>query len=427
MEILNTKNDMENKEFKLNNLKMGVATASLQIEGGNKNNQWYEWSMKPGKIADGTNTLRAINHYNKVEEDTLLMKSLNVEIYRMSIEWARIEPEENIFDINEMKHYRDEIEFIQKQGIEVLVTLHHFTNPIWFENKGAFLSEDAVENFSSYTNYVVSNLADLNLEYCTINEPNIYATQSYYFGIWPPEQKSFWTAMKVMKKMAKCHVAAYKIIKSINKDTRVGFADSLCNFEPRNPKNIFDRLSSKLHNRIFNYAPARAFVFDQRIWPLGFFGKKNGEYIDFMGINYYTRSRCHGLKNKATDGAPTNDLGWEICPEGITKVCEQSFKLFGKEIYITENGTPDHADSFRAQFIYDHLFEISKLPYVKRYYHWSFMDNFEWALGETPRFGLVEVDYDTEERIVRKSGKFYSEIIKNKEITKDMISNYLKK
>jgi len=418
---------MNKKAFKINDLKMGVATASLQIEGGNKNNQWYDWSIIPGKIADGTNTLRAVNHYNKVEEDTLLMKSMNVEIYRMSLEWARIEPEEGKFDEKEISHYRHEIEFIQSQGIEVLVTLHHFTNPTWFENKGAFLSKDAVSIFTNYVSHIVKSFNDLNLEYCTINEPNIYATQSYYFGIWPPEKKSFSTAMKVIKQMAKCHVSAFKTIKKINENTKVGFADSLCNFEPKNKKNIFDRLSARAHNRIFNYAPARAFAFDQKIWPLGFFGKKHGDYMDFMGINYYTRSRCHLLSNKATEGAKTNDLGWEICPEGITIVCEQAYKLFKKEIYITENGTPDSKDDFRAEFIYDHLKEINKLPYVKRYYHWSFMDNFEWALGEKPRFGLVEVNYETEERKVRKSGQFYSEIIKNKEITEDMINNYLKR
>lgn len=418
---------MNYKEIKLNNLKMGVATASLQIEGGNKNNQWYEFSMKKGNIEDGTNTLRACNHYNLVKEDTLLMKSMNIEIYRMSIEWARIEPTEGVFDPEEMKHYKDEIELIQSQGIKVLVTLHHFTNPIWFENKGAFLSKDAVKNFLNYTEYVVKNLDGLDLEYCTINEPNVYATQSYFYGVWPPAQTSLSTALKVIKNMAKCHIAAYNLIKTINNKTRVGWADSLNNFVPKNKNNIFDIISTNIHKRLFNFGPARAFNFDQKVWPYGLFGRKKGEYYDFTGINYYARSSCHWLTAKTTEGAPTNDLGWEICPEGIVDVCKESYKYFKKEIYITENGTPDDNDSFRSKFIYDHLVEINKLPYITRYYHWSFMDNFEWALGETPRFGLVRVNYDTEERTVTSSGQFYSKIIENKAITKDMIDNYLKK
>ena len=151
-----------------------------------------------------------------------------------------------------------------------------------------------------------------------------------------------------------------------------------------------------------------------------------GNYCDFHGINYYTRTCVSGLKDGVCSNVPVNDLGWEIYPQGLIECAEKLDSFIRRPIYITENGTCDNEDQFRSRYIYDHIKEItqSNLP-IERYYHWSFMDNFEWSEGESSRFGLVHVNYDTQERMIKKSGEFYSEIIKNNGISEEMYDQYV--
>ncbi|MDR2305351.1 MAG: family 1 glycosylhydrolase, partial [Treponema sp.] len=158
------------------------------------------------------------------------------------------------------------------------------------------------------------------------------------------------------------------------------------------------------------------------IAPRGF---PRGNYCDFLAVNYYTRSTVRGLADGTAPGAPVNDLGWEICPEGLIKCAEGMYRICPAPIYITENGTCDNSDAFRARYILEHLAEIagSSLP-VKRYYHWCFCDNFEWLEGESARFGIVEVDYETQRRTVKESGKMYSEIIGNRGVPEELYLRY---
>ena len=413
------------KGFKLHDdLKLGVATAATQIEGDEQNTSWYEFSLGKGNVKDGSTPFRANKHYQLYKEDIALMKKMNIEIYRMGIEWARIEPEEGKFSKEAITHYIDEIKLLKKNNIEVLVTLHHFSNPLWFEKKGAFLSKDAIPTFLRFVEYVVTSFKGLVNEYCTINEANVYATSSYLFGVWPPMKKDFKAMLKVMKTLALCHIEAYKLIKSIDPTCKVGFANHMAKFAPKREKNIIDKIASKLYDTGFQNSLTRAMATGVFKFPLGSSKKYKGNYIDFFGMNYYSRKRIKGLSLLEDDTVSHNDLGWGISPESLNELCERFHNEYKVDIYITENGTCDAKDEFRCKFIFDHLKAISTLQYVKRYYHWTFIDNWEWAEGESARFGLVALDFETQERKIRKSGYFYSNIIKEKEITDEMIKEY---
>jgi len=159
-------------------------------------------------------------------------------------------------------------------------------------------------------------------------------------------------------------------------------------------------------------------------FPLGLFGRKKGTYYDFIGINFYTRNIVSHFSFKPLEGGERNDLGWDISPKSLTKLVEKYHSKYKKDIYITENGTADKEDNFRSKFIYTHLKAISNLDYVKRYYHSTFMDNFEWAEGESAKFGLVKYNYTTKEKTIRPSGHFYTDIIINHEVNDDMIKKY---
>jgi beta-glucosidase len=414
--------------FKLpKDLLLGCATAATQIEGGDKNNSWYEWSAQ-GKIKENGTTLRANNHWELYEDDVKLMAQMGMECYRLGVEWSRIEPSRGEFKSEAIAHYRRELELLLKYNIRPLLTLHHFSNPLWFEKMGAFTSPESVKIFTEFVHYVVENVKDLCQDYVTINEPNVYVTNGYVFGVWPPAEKSIWKGMRVFKYMALSHISAYKEIHQICENAKVGFANHLRIFVPYGSKNLFEILSAKLMRYLFQGAITKSMATGKLQFPIGVtapLGK--GKYYDFIGINYYTRSAVRRLTNSVLPNRPVNDLGWDIYPEGLTQLVKDQYEKYKAPVWITENGTCDKKDSFRADYIYNHLKQIAdnNLP-VERYYHWTFMDNFEWLEGETAPFGLVKCDFETQKRTVRKSGEFYSEIIKEKQVSQEMIDQYLK-
>lgn len=405
-------------------LLLGVATAATQIEGGDTNNTWYDWTKNHDKTKDGTTSLLANSHWENYKEHINLMEELHLQIYRFSIEWSRIEPSEGVFDEEAINHYIDEIKYLLEKGIKPLVTLHHFSNPIWFEKKGGFKKKKyAVECFKRYTRYVVEHLSPYVNEWCTINEPNVYAVNTFMFGQWLNEERSFFTTMKVLRSLGKCHVEAYKLIHEIQKDARVGIALNITYFEPKRPHNLLDKIGTWFHDRGFNLAIGYAMGYDKLIFPLGF-SRRKGEYFDYLGINYYTTNVVKRMTNTFPDNRSYNDLGWAITPDNFRKALLRFHKLFNKDVYITENGTPDKVDAFRPQYIRDHLYALSDLEFVKRYYYWTFMDNFEWKEGQGPCFGIVEYHYEDKTYTPRPSAYLFKEIIDKHEITEEMMERY---
>ncbi|MCL2654014.1 MAG: glycoside hydrolase family 1 protein [Propionibacteriaceae bacterium] len=405
--------------FSLDGCELGVATAATQIEGGNADTNWHRWADEPGHIKDGSTPARAADHWNRVPEDIALLQELGVKHYRMGLEWARVEPERGVFDESAIEHYRDELTRLRDAGIKPLVTLHHFNNPWWLEATGAFENRDAMDAFLRYTRRMVESLDDLVDEWITFNEPNVYVVASYVEGTWPPGSRSPRGAQAVAQHLAEAHVSAYGLIHELQPSAKVGVAMHLRVFRPASKFNLRDIGAAVVGGFLFQSALHRAMSTGLFVPPLlQPKGVRPGKYYDFQGVNYYSRSMVTGLADGVAKDVPVNDLGWEIYPAGLGIVLRQVARAYPGPIYITENGIADSRDAFRPRFIFDHLRAVvtSGVP-VERYYHWSSIDNWEWADGEGPRFGLIALDYETQTRTMRESGRFYADISANGAIT----------
>ena len=412
------------------NLLMGVATAATQIEGGDVGSNWNDWYER-GFIKDNTNPATENDHWIKWREDTEIMSEMGLQIYRFGIEWARIMPKEGEIDEEAIARYREELVLLKEKNIKPLLTIHHFTNPMWFEEKGAFEKRENLHYYLELVELAIKRFGDLCSDYITINEPNVYAVNSYFFGLWPPADKSFSKTLAVMENLAYCHIKAYEMIHKMREemgysDTMVGCANHLRVFEPKDKKNLWHKICAKLNSMLFQDLLTDAMTLG-KFKVLRNFGKiPAGEYTDFIGLNYYTRSTVSGIGDGSRENFPKNDLEWEIYPKGIVESAERLYKVLPRPIWVTENGTCDNSDTFRCLYLYEHLKALSEsgLPF-ERYYHWCFCDNFEWVEGNSSKFGLVSVDPKTMERNIKNSGRFYSDIIKNKGVTKECFEKYV--
>ncbi len=394
------------------NFLWGAATSAYQVEGGNSNSDWWEWEKAVGKENSGN----ACRHYEFYEQDFDLAKSLNHNAHRLSIEWSRIEPEEGKFSEVELKHYIDVILSLRKRNIEPMVTLHHFTNPAWFSKAGGWENKHSVARFLRYCDFVILAMAGHVRYWITINEPMVYIYHSYILGVWPPQEKSYLKAKAVEDNLIRAHIKAYRLINKIYKESNlskpsISIAHNLQAFVPCT-QNLRNRFAAYLRDKWYNF---------------GFLDEiMRHKTMDFVGVNYYSRQLVEpekwGIKNLAVDVCKNNhrpvkknSLGWDVYPEGLYEVLLK-LKRYGLAVIITENGicTPD--DNLRWEYIYDHLKNIhramEKGVNVTGYLYWSLMDNFEWDKGFGPRFGLIEIDYNTYKRTVRESAKKFGEVCK---------------
>lgn len=425
-------------EFKLpEDFLLGTATSSVQIEGGDTNNTWYKWCTE-GHTKDSSSCVIATDHWNRVDEDIQILKKLNVQVHRMSLEWSRIEPAKGVFSEEALNHYKYEIEQLQKNNIKPLVTLHHFSDPLWFHNMGAWENPECTKIFLEYVGYVVERLGHLVGEWITFNEPNVYTILGYGAGLWPPGKKNIFKYFRVQAILQKTHIEAYKLIHCIRKNkgyegkTLVSCALHVRIFEG---KSFAGKMLASLANYIFNDLYFDGIIKGNHKFPLHKLGYKKDTYVDFLAVNYYTkilvefslRPSTAFYKEGNDESLDQTELGWDIYPMGIYEICKKYYKRYNLPIFITENGISDKADTQRPHFIVSHLENLAKaisegIP-VKRYYHWTLIDNFEWLEGETTHFGLVECDFNTLERASRKSALLYSKICKNKKFTRDMIDS----
>ena len=414
-------------------LLMGVSTAATQIEGGDVNSNWNDW-FQQGRIKDGTNPAQDNDHWQHWEEDTDLMAKMGLHLYRFSIEWARLMPTADTVDEAAVLRYRQELQLLKEKGIRPLLTIHHFTNPMWFEKMGAFEKRENLSYYLQLVELAVDRFGDLCSDYITINEPNVYATNSYFFGMWPPGYTDVGKTLRVMENLAYCHIRAYTMIHSKRRamgfdDTMVGCANHVRIFAPKSEKNLWHRISARLTAYLFQDALTKAMTLGRFPFPMRNHGKlPKGEYTDFIGVNYYSRSTVSGIGDGVRDNCPKNDLGWEIYPQGLVDCSRQLYDLLPRPIWVTENGTCDNNDRFRCRYLYEHLKALSEsgLPF-QRYYHWCFCDNFEWVEGNWAKFGLVSVDPESKKREIKTSGKFYSAVIAARGVTEEIYQNYVAK
>ncbi|MBI4394862.1 MAG: glycoside hydrolase family 1 protein [Candidatus Omnitrophica bacterium] len=409
----------------------GAATSAHQVEGNNIRNDWWKWEEE-GRFSDRSG--KACDHWNRFREDFKLAKSLRHNAHRFSIEWSRIEPEEGYFDPEALEHYREVIRSLKSNGLEPVVTLFHFTLPLWLAREGGWLSARAPELFKRFTAKVVEVLGGEVSYWVTLNEPVVYVFKSYLAGDWPPGERSYEKAYLVFVHLLKAHVLAYDAIKDsiaiLNPEkARVGIAQHVSFFSPCYTDSWKDKLSVWLRNLIFNHLFVKALIRGRIFYP-GIFRirLRRSKTLDFIGLNYYTRSFVHnrGLRipgiygdicpvGHHPDVIRRNSLAWEIYPLGFFQLVKD-FSRYKLPILIAENGICTRQDSERSQFIVDHLRELGRAiewgAPVIGYFYWSLLDNYEWADGFEPRFGLIEVNYKTQERTIRPSALLYAEICK---------------
>ncbi len=390
----------------------GAATAAYQVEGNNVHSDWWAWEKASGKEPSG----QACRHYELYEQDFNLAKDLHHNAHRFSIEWARIEPEEGRFSDEALKHYEKVLLSLRARGIEPVVTLHHFTHPEWLARSGGWEIRKTEDLFLRYAAFVVRALSRYVRYWITINEPTIYVSHAYLFGVWPPQGQSLWRMRKVESHMLSAHLKTYRMIHQIYQELslskpRVSISQHVMALVPCS-RSLKNRFAAYLRNKIFNESYLDRLA--------------RRKAMDFIGINYYSRQRVDvrswwprdlfaDVCQKDHDPVKKNALGWDIYPEGLYQVLLK-LKKYDLPVMITENGICTEDDGLRWDFIKGHLTAIYKamekgVP-VTGYLYWSLLDNFEWDKGFKPRFGLIEIDYPTQKRTIRQSALAFAQVCK---------------
>jgi beta-glucosidase len=411
----------------------GVATSAFQCEGAaaSPDSSWTRWEAL-GHVRAGNRSGIACDWWANAERDFDLARSLGLGSLRMSVDWSRIEPRPGHWDEAALARYREMVLALRERGIEPMVTLHHFANPIWFEGSGAFLREDSPEVFARFAERAVEALADGCDLWVTFNEPNVYATEGYVTGHFPPGRRgAVALAVRVQANIARAHARTYRLIHELQPDARVGWAQHCATFRPAREHRALDRHLAALYDGAFN-EPFIKVLRDGRM-PGAMGGRLAGDLseargtFDFAGLNVYALIRVAFDLRRARElfgrrvvpadairGDPTSDdLFGEPYPQGIGIFAERLAEL-GKPVYVLENGYPDRADRVRPWVIETAVRTMHDLIGrgidLRGYYHWTLVDNFEWYSGWDLRFGLVALDERTQERTVRPSGRLYSAI-----------------
>jgi beta-glucosidase len=389
----------------------GAATSSHQVEGNNRNNDWWRWEQAGGGAEPSG---IACNHYELYEKDFDLAASLGHSCHRFSIEWSRVQPGEGVFSERELGHYVRVVDALRQRAIEPIVTLHHFTNPLWFERAGGWRNPKAPEYFAAYVRRVVEALGSKVTWWVTINEPMVLLYYGYIRGVWPPFAKSLMRSRQAYAQLVRAHILAYRAIhghygKNGLARPEVSIAHNMVAFVPCRDT-LLDKCGAALRNRSFNMDLIETLC--------------RRRVLDYIGLNYYTRNLIHArgcsldellIKTcrHCHDCLPKNSMGWEIYPEGLHDILGR-LKQFKLPVFILENGICTGDDSQRWEFIRDHLAMVHRAigegVRVKGYCYWSLLDNFEWDKGFKPHFGIIGVDYASQERTVRESGRRYGEV-----------------
>jgi beta-glucosidase len=309
-----------------------------------------------------------------------------------------------------------------------LVTFHHFTNPLWLQQRGSWENVEVVPYFQRFVRYTCAALGDLCNCWVTLNEPLVYVALTYYTGIWPAQRRGFSVGMRVFRNFLLAHGAAYQTIHALQAQAQVGTAFPVRVFTGLRPGNRLDRYAAALKRYLFEQIWLMATA-DGRIHPpvgLGEYHHSLAGSMDFIGINYYTRDLVRFTPNplalfgheQFAPDAELSDQGRfkpysQYAPDGLEQVVNE-IKRFGRPIYITENGLPDRDDDQRPRWLVGHLRALHRAIQagadVRGYFHWTFTDNFEWHEGWGLRFGLVELDPQTQERRPRPSAYLYAKI-----------------
>jgi len=434
----------------------GAATSSYQIEGavdadGRTPSIWDIFSKIPGKIYNGDTGDIACDHYNRYREDVELMGNIGIDAYRFSISWSRIFPDKGVFNPRGMEFYKNLVNELVKRNIKPVVTLYHWDLPMWVYNMGGWLNRDSVKWFTEYAVKVFEELGESVKLWITHNEPLCASIFGYYEGNHAPGHKDLQEALKAAHHILLSHAYAVKEFRKFNfKNGEIGIT---LNQIPAYPatKSKEDMEAAFIRDGYLNrwfldplfkssYPGDMKKIYEGLNVSFDFIEDNDLQEIsiknDFLGVNYYSRelvkySPDSPLKFKGVSGKfAKTEMGWEIVPEALYDHILRLRKEYTKiPIYITENGAAfndrvlkkvEVRDEKRIDYLKRHLMEVAKLNQkrmdVRGYFVWSLMDNFEWTYGYSKRFGIIYIDYKTQERILKNSAFWYRDLIKSRAI-----------
>ncbi|MBZ0185216.1 MAG: family 1 glycosylhydrolase [Candidatus Obscuribacterales bacterium] len=443
-----------------------MAASHFQVEGypaeiDSRLSDWALWTTRSGKIADGSNADRACEFSSRFLEDIALVKQLNLNSYRTSLNWPALLPDrpgpgKRKLNSQAVQYYKRLFFTLKEEGITTFLTLFHFCLPTWIADDGGWTGRMAADEFAYFSELAAGQFGEYVDYWITINEPVAYAYQSFVSGLWPPgTSRNYDGAFATVRYMLEGHARAYQAIKEQSADTPVSFSNHWRPFFPENPLNPLDQMVIYFRDNIFNHIFPRSIEAGGLELPavvarLGDLKRLNGEIaglkgsMDYLAVNYYTRELSRfvfgwpvdpfGIKSSKAD-FDTNSLGWETYPQGLFDVLTRAIAPYktgidgkSRPVIITENGYAETyaadlsegdwsiADKQRTAYLKLHLQSLHRAIMagvnVIGYLHWSLTDNFEWAEGLSPRFGLVRVAYPTQTRTFRESARLFSQVAK---------------
>jgi len=372
----------------------GTSTSAYQIEGGGDNTDWWRFERIP---ATPTAEVcgEACDSWNRYEEDLDLIVELGLDSFRLSIEWARIEPSQGVFSAEAIDHYRDVLSACRARGIKTVVTLHHFTLPLWVADAGGFENPEIAKWLGAYTLVVARELGHLFDVACTINEPNIVALMGYLTAMFPPQVSSWERFVEVNRVMRECHAAMRSTLRSVVADLPIGLPLSMQEYEALpGGEDLLDSLRHEMEDEYL-----RAVAED-----------------DYLGVQCYTKILIgpEGLVIP-TEGEMT-EMGYLFWPQSVEYTIRRAAQFTDIPIIVTENGIGTNDDEQRIRYLDQALrglrATIADGIDVRGYFQWSLLDNFEWTLGYAPKFGIVAVDRTTFERTPKPSARWYANAAK---------------
>jgi beta-glucosidase len=408
----------------------GISNSAFQVEGHPAESDWNDWTHTLGKIADDSTADLVGDFWNLYDTDFALAQDLGANSFRISIAWERVNPRKNQWDDKAIQHYTEIFVAMRARGLEPIITLEHFVLPKWIVAEGGILSPHFPQYFSDYAEKMALSFSKqpASVHYwITFNEPNVQANNGYVIGLWPPGKKGrLDLALRAQFQMSRAHVEAARAMRLVDPQARIGIAQHWRIFQPKKD-NALDRNFSDLLDFIFNRYFINAIVTGNPCGHKAYFfcptfSINEGDHpLDFVGVNYYGRSIVSFTQESPyfslLEGSGTkSDLGWEVFPQGMYTALKDASQ-YGFPILVTENGVADTNDALRSAFLIDHISYMKKAQEdgvnLIGYLHWSLTDNFEWAFGLAPRFGLVSLDYKDLRRNKRPSFYEYKNIIKS--------------
>ena len=427
----------------------GFAASAYQIEGaadedGRGRSIWDTFSDVPGAIADGRSGVEACDHYHRFPEDVALMSRIGAGAYRFSVSWPRVQPD-GTGPANErgLAFYDRLVDALLEANVQPLVNLFHWDLPQALQDRGGFANPGIVDSFAEYTSLVAGRLGDRVSDWMTFNEPAVFAFLGHADGIHAPGLRDWPTALRVADNQLRAHAASGAAVRSIVEGARIGIAFDVNQVVPATDTDRDRRAAAQ-------WSAARDAWFLDPLFGRGYpdsglevhraAGHLDGVELtdppagdlDYLGLNYYRRDAVSALSDRTFDweigarpGTEQTHMGWEVAPDGLRDVLLALHREYApREIVITETGAayPDTVDpdgrvrdDRRVSYLAGHIAAAGEavaagVP-LTGYHAWSLLDNFEWSLGYSRRFGLVHVDFANQRRTLKDSAEWYGRLI----------------